>query len=237
VQAEHRVHPGVLHDAVGNHRLRARGTFPGRRAFLGRLEDELHRARQPILQLREYVRCREQDRHVRVMSAGVHDTDRLPFVLARRLAGKRHVGLFAHGQAVHVGPQRDDGTRAPAREHRNDPGSPDAGLGLEPEAAQALGDEPGGFGFAVRQLGMLMEVAAPLDHLRLGCRGEAVDVGAKRRGCGGRTLCLQRNAADCGTQHEAERSPVEHSGLYRVGHHLIASPGLPAAACSRGGSA
>ena len=47
----------------------------GAAAFLGGLEDHLHRPRQPVFHPRKRRGRPEQNRHVVVMSAGVHHTD------------------------------------------------------------------------------------------------------------------------------------------------------------------
>ena len=151
------------------------------RAFLGRLKDELDRARQPILDSRQDAGGRQQDGHVRVVPAGVHDADVLPFVLGRRLAGERDVDFFANRQAVHVGAQRHDRARPAALEHGDDAGAGDAGLRLEPEGLEAVGDVFRRLDLAVGELGVLVQIPAPLEQLGLDRGGQLVDFACERR--------------------------------------------------------
>ena len=110
VQAEHRVDLRILEHALLDHLLGAAG-LAWRRTFFGRLEDHLHRARQPILHARERGRGAEQDRHVVVVTARVHHAGLLavPLRLRRRL--ERQIDLLGDRQRIHVGSQRHDRAR------------------------------------------------------------------------------------------------------------------------------
>ena len=61
----------------------------------------------------------------------------------------------------------------------------DAGLRLESEALEPLDDVLRGLDLAVRELGMLVQMAAPREQLRLDAGGQLVDLGGERRCAGG----------------------------------------------------
>jgi len=102
MQPEDGIHLRVIHDTGRDHGLCACGRLTGRCAFFGGLKDELHRPWQPVLHLSEHLRRCQEHRHVCVVPARMHDTHLVALILTRGLAGKRHVGFLAHGQAVHV---------------------------------------------------------------------------------------------------------------------------------------
>jgi len=70
---------------------------------------------------------------------------------------------------------RDHATRLPAAEHPHDAGMRDARLHLEAQGAQVLRDDFGRAGFAVGELGVGMDIAAPRQHLVADQGGAAVD--------------------------------------------------------------
>ena len=188
VQAEHRVGLGISERPLLDHRLGAPGLAGAGlevgRAFLGGLEQEHDLAGQVLLHPREDLGGRHQDRHVRVVAAGVHDRDGLAAVGAGRLALERQAEIFLHRQRVHVGPQRNGRPGLAAFEDADDAGLGDAGLYLHAELLQMVGDDLGASHLGIAELGMLVEVAAPGQHLGFdGLRG-AVGGGGRRGGRG-----------------------------------------------------
>ena len=113
----------------------------------------------------EFAGCSEEDGHVDVVTAGVHDADILALsVDGADSRGVVEAGLFFDGERVHVGANEE--TRAGAvLEHSNDAeclGSifvfADAfGDGIA-EFAKFAGEEGGGLLFVVRELGIAVEV-------------------------------------------------------------------------------
>ena len=73
------------------------------------------------------------------------------------------------------------GRAVPPLQNRDDAGVGDAGLRLEAEALEPVGDVLRRLDLAVGELGILMEVAAPLHQLGLDGGGELVDLGRERR--------------------------------------------------------
>jgi hypothetical protein len=135
----------------------------------------------PGLHLREHARCGQQNRDVRVVPARMHDADLVALVLAHRLARKRHVRFFANRQAVHVRAQGHDWSRPSTTKDRDDARLGDPSHGFQTEALQSLNDELRSFDFAVRELGVLMKMPAPLDEIRLNSRRQLVDFRRQRR--------------------------------------------------------
>ena len=129
VQPEHGVHLRILEHAFLDHHLRAARL--ARRAFLGRLEDDLHRSRQIGLHAGEHLGGAEQHRHVEVVPAGVHDADLLAVVLAACLRRERAGPVSSvTGSASMSARRRDDRAglaaleQAPPRPSLRRPSSP-----------------------------------------------------------------------------------------------------------------
>ena len=93
MQAVYAVDMRIFHRACLDHRLRAAV------GFLRRLEQELHRAAQLIAHAHEYLRRAQQDRRVRVVSAGMHH--------ARMLRAEGTALRLLDGQRVHIRAQGD----------------------------------------------------------------------------------------------------------------------------------
>ena len=126
--------------------------------LLGGLEDEADGARRRVL--REQRRGAEQHRRVRVVAAGVADA------LVRR--GELEVGLLIHRQRVDVGAQRDEvvGRRVVGGGHVTDQAGADGETShLEPETFELFGDVVRRRLLLIAQLGVGVQVAAPLDEL------------------------------------------------------------------------
>ena len=71
----------------------------------------------------------------------------LPSYSPVALLANGRFGFFAHRQPVHVGAQRDDRARPAAAQQRDDAGLRDAGLRLEAETPQPVGDVAAPFRF------------------------------------------------------------------------------------------
>lgn len=80
------------------------------------------------------------------------------------------------GSAVHVGAQRDYRAGAPATKNADDAVATNSGLHLEPECLEVLRDQRSGSRLLERQLGMLVNVAAPLHDTGRDLDGLTVDV-------------------------------------------------------------
>ena len=81
-----------------------------------------------------------QDRGVRVVATRVHHPDLLAVVCRAHLRRERHIHFFSHGKGVHVGPQRNDGTRFPAAEHPDDREDEDPEQHEQPEPEHGEGE-------------------------------------------------------------------------------------------------
>jgi hypothetical protein len=151
-----------------------------------------------------------------VVAAGVHHADGPAPEFADCGRAKRHVGPLGHGQRVHVGAQQDGRARKPAAQNRDDTGVGHAGPHFQAEATQMLGHLGGGAEFAVCELRMAVEIAAPLDHARFE-RGRS---GIQFGGC---------DFGACGTGRDDEqRDHAEHGG--RQAHVQVLDRGqMPAA--------
>jgi hypothetical protein len=125
-------------------------------AFLGRLEDEVHRARE--IRVPGQIPCgAEQHRRVAVMTAGMH------FARYRGLVGEP-CPLF-DVQGVHICPEGDGAlTRLPALQGADDAGSGDADMSLDSPVLQLLGHERGGSNLFKPGLGMGVDVATDGDE-------------------------------------------------------------------------
>ena len=169
---------GFGQHAFLDHQLGAGRPLGERRAFLGRLKDELDGARQPVADLRQDAGRRQQDRHVRVVPARVHDADRLPLVLGRAPCWRSGTSTSSRtGKPSMSARSATTGPGRPPLSTRDDAGAGDAGLRLEPEALEPFGDVLRGLDFAVGQLRALVEMAPPREQLRLDRGGEPVDFG------------------------------------------------------------
>jgi len=170
MQAKHRLRLEVGEQAFLQHQ-RGTALFRRRCAFLGRLEDQHHLARQVLLHRHQRFGHAQQGGGVRVMAAGMHHAHGLAAVLVGGLGGERQPGLFGYRQRVHVRTQRDLRAGLAAFDDRHHAVVGDAGLRLQAHRTQALGDLGRGARLAVGQFRVLMEVAAPFNHLGLQALG------------------------------------------------------------------
>ena len=145
VHAEDGIAGELVEQPVGQHGVGA--TQP----FLGRLEDEMHRAVE-ILRRGEIARRPQQHGGVAVMAAAMH--------LAVELGGVRQAVGLLHRQAVHVGAQPDGFMRVADAQRTDHAGLADAARHLAAPALQLLGDDVAGALLLETQLGMHVDVAA-----------------------------------------------------------------------------
>ena len=81
--------------------------------FFRRLADEHDRAVPLIFQFRERSRRADENRHVNVVTARVHDVDFFAFVILRYdFAGVGQTGLFVHRQRIEIGAHEHGRARA-----------------------------------------------------------------------------------------------------------------------------
>ena len=179
VQAEHGVRLEVLEDALRQHHLRA-ALLAVRRTFLGRLEHEQHLAGQLVAHRHQRLGHAHQDAGVGVVAAGVHHADGFAVEGRGGLRREGQAGGLGHRQRVHVGAQRDARAGLAALEHGGDAGGGDAGLRFQAKCAQVPGHQRRGARLAVAELGVLVDVAAPVDHLGLQALRGLGDFGALR---------------------------------------------------------
>ena len=139
---------------VVDHRLAAGA------ALLGGLEDDDGRAVE-VARLAQILGGAEQHGRVPVVAAGVH--------LARRLGGVGQAGRLRHRQRIHVGAHADHlaGAALAALDDADHAGPADARHHLvAAEGLELVGDHAGGAMHLVEDLGVLMDVAAPLARSR-----------------------------------------------------------------------
>ena len=184
VKAEDGLGPGRGEHPFLHHELRtpalARGGREQAGALLGRLEEELHGAGQPVLEACEHLGRRHEHRRVRVVAAGVHHVDLLAQVGGLGPGGEGQTLGLLDGQGVHVGAQGDGGTRHGAAQHGHHTGPGDAGAHLEAQRVQMRRDQACGADLLIAQLRMLVDVPAPADQLVLEGGGALADQGLER---------------------------------------------------------
>jgi hypothetical protein len=163
VQAEDRLRPRIGQHAFLDHERRPT-LFSRRRPLFGGLKDELHRAGEIRFDGVQYGGDAKLHGGVHVVTARVHDADLLPEVSGAHFRRERQIRPFSHRQRVHVGADGDDRSGLAALEQRDHAGVRDAGLHFQPEFAKVVRDERRGFHFAVRELGILMELVPDLGH-------------------------------------------------------------------------
>ena len=142
----------ALHQAVADHRPRARTPL------LRRLKNDDRRPGE-VTRLRQIPRRAEQHRGMSVVAARMHVSRR------RGLVGQ--IVRLEDRQRVHIGAQADGLARASlAADHSDNAGPADAGDHLvAAERPEPLGDEPGGPVNVVTQLRMRMQIAPPFGEL------------------------------------------------------------------------
>ena len=221
VQAEHRLGFEVAEEALLQHFLGA-ALLAVRRAFLGRLEDEQYFARQVGLHRHHRFGHAHQGRGVGVVAAGVHHADGLAAEGRGDLGRERQRVAFGHRQRVHVGADRDARAGLAALEHRDHAGGGDAGLHVQAERAQVVGDEFRCAYFAVAEFRVLVDVAAPGQHFRAEPFGLGAHFGPRHVG-GVRERRAERAGEARGGEGQGEQgrahavgSPVSQAMLTHV---------------------
>ena len=166
VDAEHRIAGKLVEQPVLHHGARA-----GVAAFLGRLEDEHHRAIK-ITMRRQILRGAQQHRRVPIVAAAVHAP------ADRGLVGKPVV--LRHRQRIHVGAQADGLAAAAGAQNAHYTGFPQPRVDFQSPAAQTLGHQVGSARFLKRQFGMGMDIAPQRSQVPV----YAFDFGNGFHGCG-----------------------------------------------------
>ncbi len=133
------------------------GLRPGA-ALLGGLSDH-HEGSVPLVPERGETPCRtDEDGHVHVMAAGVHDVHMKSVLLGgfrrRGVSEPRHL---LHRQGIEIGADEERRTVA-VLHHADDAVSTDAGGDIEAEVLEFARDPLRGVGLLERQLGMGVEI-------------------------------------------------------------------------------
>jgi hypothetical protein len=173
---------GLLHALLLDHEARAALLAVGR-AFLGGLEDELHRSGDALAHAREHLGRPHEDRGMGARGPQACITPHCwPDHSVVTLLANGTSTFFLHRQRVHVGAHRDD--RAPGARPSAGRRRPCAHLflHLDAERAQVVRDDLRGAELAVAELRVLMEVAAPGDDLGLDTIGGGGERGSRGNG-------------------------------------------------------
>jgi hypothetical protein len=101
------------------------------------------------------------------MAAGMHDAHFLAEVVRLDGGAERHVGALHHRQRLHVGAQRDCGTRPARFQEADHTGPGNAGLHGQPQFPQVIGYYLCRTHFAVGEFRVLVEVPPPGNDLRI----------------------------------------------------------------------
>ena len=174
MEPENRLRARVLQHAFLDHLRRAAG-FAGRHAFLCRLEDELDGSRKRRLHRGQNGRDAQLHGGVDVVSACVHDADLLSEIGRPHLRRVGQVGLLGNRERIHVRAHGHHRPGQPSLEQRDDPVVRDAGLHLEAQLAEIVGDQRRGLLLAVRQLRVLVNLVADLGDRRRHLRRLLID--------------------------------------------------------------
>lgn len=153
VGAEQGVDREAIEETIRHHRL---GAAP---VLLGRLEHEADGAIE-VAPLGQQPGGPEHHRHVAVVSARVHLAGD-----ARRMGAA--AGVFRDVQRVHVGADADRAASGPHGEIGHEPRPADAPMHVEAHPVERFGDIVGRLLLFEARLGMLVQMMAPLGHLRV----------------------------------------------------------------------
>ena len=102
VQAEHRIHRVTLEQTLVQHQPRA-AFLALRRAFLRRLKDQQHRARQLTAHTGQNLGGRQQNRDMGIVTAGVHDAGLLVVECRCHERSKWQTGRLGYRQRIDIG--------------------------------------------------------------------------------------------------------------------------------------
>jgi hypothetical protein len=165
VEAEYRLGRRIPQHAIRHHQLGA-PLLAGRRALLGGLEDELHRARQLVPQRRQHRGDAELDRGVDVVPACMHDAHLLVQVGRSHRGLERKVGPLRHRERIHVGADRDDRPGLPSAKHAHDARMGDLGADLiEAQGLQVVRHQFRRLDLAIPELWVLVYPVPLFDDL------------------------------------------------------------------------
>ena len=101
MQTENRFDFRVVHAALLDHHFCA-AFFTYWRHFFGGLKNKFDGAGQIFAHACQNFRNAHQNRHMGIVTAGVHHPGLSAIPLRPRFTFKRHIGFFDHGQAVHI---------------------------------------------------------------------------------------------------------------------------------------
>jgi hypothetical protein len=160
MQAEHSINARVLHHARVDHRLGAAGWW----RFLGRLEEELDRARQLRAHASQHLGNPHQHRDMGVMAAGVHDANLLASIDTARRTLEREVVHLGDRQRIHVSAQSNHRAGFAATKHTHYAMTTDACLHLHAQCTQMVGHNARRPFFKTGELRVLVNVPTPADH-------------------------------------------------------------------------
>src|SRR5688500_16383526 len=99
------------------------------------------------------------------MTACVHYANRLSVVFPLLFGSEWQVDAFGNWQTVHVGSQTDRRAWLTTFQNSDHTGLGNFGSNFESQATQVLLNVIGGFEFAIPELGILMQVTSPFNHL------------------------------------------------------------------------
>ena len=185
VQAEHHLRHRIVEGALGEHQVGTAFLLPWRSLF-GGLEHEDDAARQALAHSSQQLRHAHQDRGVRIVPAGVHHADLAAPVRGARHRGEGKARRLGDGQGVHVGAQRHHRSVLRSAQHSDHAGVGHVPTHLETERLEVIAHQRAGADLAVRELRVLVDVAAPADHALLECRRTSVDLRGEVSARGGR---------------------------------------------------
>ena len=175
VQAEDRLDLGLIERSCRDH-SGGPALLAGRHAFFGRLEHEYDRSGQMRFHRAQNGRRAEEHRRVRVVPARVHHADLLAFVLSGTVDLNGRSTCSVTGSASM---SARNATTGPGRPPRRTPTTPLIATPVRtssPSRRQFRRDDAGRAHFAVAELGMLVQVTPPRDHLRIHVRRPPIDL-------------------------------------------------------------
>ena len=101
MQAKNRINLRVIKAALLDHHFCA-AFFTYWRHFFGGLKNKFDGAGQIFAHACQNFRNAHQNRHMGIVTAGVHHPGLSAIPLRPRFTFKRHIGFFDHRQAVHI---------------------------------------------------------------------------------------------------------------------------------------
>jgi hypothetical protein len=132
--------------------------------LLCRLENEDHGSAQPVLHARQDVGHSQLRRDMGVVAAGVGHSGLTAEVKGSGDGLERQIGKLRHWQPVHIRPDRDHRSGAPAPEDAHDTGVCHSGTHFEAKTRELPRHQIRGAGLPVAHLRIAMDVMPDLDH-------------------------------------------------------------------------